>query len=381
MLLSKIILLSFVCLALCSSIFGQDTAADLNSKTASWLDPIKGLFRFLNKNQAPQQQVGSTEEQNVAANIAGKVEEVLLSEEQILQFLESAKRKIVDGKLTESLDDLLQVISSRPDHQAAHAISGAVLLSLAQYDLAETMLYSAVRLSNWGDYNAVVNLASTIRAKGDNSLALKTLSKALQISREDNKDKDSSGILSAGLADTYFAMGSYATAADWYLAASLRNPTNIDYWIKASTVRFPKAGQDMKFAENVLLQGIAGNPNNADLIYNLGLVMYHSDQVDKAITMFEQAIRLNAKHYDAAGALATAFHSIRRFEEALYYYDATLKNTPNNVVLLSNCAMLLNSIGRKQDGLNLAKRAYTINPNSADVLKAFAEIGIDPKTM
>lgn len=348
-------------------------AADKEGDSNDWLGPIKGLFRFLNKNKpSPSPPVGKVE---------STPELVDLSDDRILQLLEQAKAKIMDGKLADSLDDLLQVISARPDHHVAHSIAGGVLLSLGQYDLAETMLYSASRLSNWSDFKSIANLASTLRVKGDNDLALKTLLKALQQSRQSEGDSDVNGVLSAGLAETYYELKDYSTAADWYLATAMKNPADTDSWIKASTIRYPAPHQDMKFAENVLLQGIAANPNNAELIYHLALTMYASNKVDQAIALFEQSLRLNPKHYDSAAGLATAYHSIDKLEEALYYYDATLANTPNNVVLLSNYAMLLNSINRKEDAFTLIRRAFTLKPSSAEVLRALNEIGIDPKSL
>ena len=82
------------------------------------------------------------------------------------------------------------------------------------------------------------------------------------------QNKDETGALQAVLGLNKATAGNYSEAADWYLAAALMNPTNVQYWLQASTMLSPN--RDLKFAENVLLQGLESHPNSPQLLYQMG---------------------------------------------------------------------------------------------------------------
>ena len=91
------------------------------------------------------------------------------------------------------------------------------------------------------------------------------------------QNKDESGALQAVLGLIKGTAGNYSESADWYLAAALMAPSNIQYWLQASTMLSPN--RDLKFAENVLLQGLESHPNSPQLLYHMGTGMIHSRTV------------------------------------------------------------------------------------------------------
>lgn len=324
---------------------------------------------------------------------------VPLSAEDVNKLLEGAKSALANSEINRAIELLTDVLDNQEDHQEAYSLLGAVLLSLGRFEIAEGLLYKAVHLSHWQDTNAVVNLATVLRQTNESELALKVLVKAYDKIKESKamsttaegvtietpdtadiavKDKQS---LALGIADTYFALGNYSAASEWYLGGALMDATstNAPYmWIQASTIRYPKEARDLKFAENVLLQANQEVKDNAELIFHLGVVMFETKRVTEAITFYEQAIRLQREYSEAIGALATAFHSIREYDEAMYYYKIAVAMTPDNVVLLSNFAILLNSLeGQRTDAVAVLSRAYELQPKHPDVLKAMKELGIE----
>lgn len=295
---------------------------------------------------------------------------VAISDEAIANLVEESKSMIMEGRVESSIDHLLPIFKSRPDHTEANALVGAVLLSIHRFELAEQFLYSAVNSSNWKNSGAVANLAQVFMQTDSIPLAVQTLRKGL----EAVNNNDETGALSLCFGDVTYAAGNYSEAADWYLLAALKRPTNIDIWVKASTVRYPTTGRNLKLAENVLVQALAMNRESSDLLFNLGLAMHGSGRLSEAITFYQEAQRTNPANHEITAALATALHASGQFSQALAQYVAAETAEPStSPVFLANYALLLNSLGRKQEGRNLAIRALNADPNNADAIRAMRE--------
>ena len=288
------------------------------------------------------------------------------SQEEISALLSSSKASIQDGKYLESIDSLAVIIEDNPDHQEATALLGAVLLTVNQARMAEDVLFTAVKLSKWTDIISISNLAECLRLTGDLDLSEKVALKGLNVT--------SSGTagLRFTLGNIYFAQEKYALAADWYLTSALSEPKNIDIWIAASTVNFPSSARDLKFAENVLLQGIQYNPQSADLRLKLALNFHFSNQLNEAIAFYEGALNLDGSLPGAKASYATALHAAGRLQDAVNAYAEAEREDPRNVVLLCNYGILLCNAGYLVEGGQLVKRAMAVNERHEEVAKATA---------
>jgi tetratricopeptide (TPR) repeat protein len=331
-----------------------------------------------------------------------------LSEDAIMSIMMQSKDLLVVGRMEDSIDVLLPIFKSNPDHIETNALTGAILLSMQQFDLAEQFLYSAVSTSQWKHAGAVSNLAQLFLKTGATDLAAKTLSRGLAAT----ENKDETGALSLCFGDVAYSQQQYAQAAEWYLSAAVKRPTNVDIWVKASTVRYPTSGRNLKLAENVLMQGLASNRNSAELLFCLGLSLHGRQQLPEAITFYEQALRTvdgasssssaTGSSGAAAGAgagavdtsemviaLATALHASGAYAQALPWYLRAQQQADNasasatagagagakaNVVLLANHALLLHALGRGEEARHMLARAQAADPSNADVLRAAAEI-------
>lgn len=298
-----------------------------------------------------------------------------ISEEEAQQRMETNVTTLLNEKNFEkAIEELAQILDGRPDFLPAHSVLGAILLSLQQFETAETFLFNAVRLSNWSDYASVVNLATVLRQNGDKELALKTVLKGWQTAKNAGTETRA---LAAAFGDCYMELGNYKSAAEWYLAAAVAYENDGELWLKASTLRFPPSHQDRQAAENVLVTAVSKNENNPDLLNSLGLTLFNNNKVKEAIVLYEQVLRMDAQNNNALLAIATAHHSIMQTDAALHYYDIALKRLPDNVTLLANCAMLLNSLNRKQDALVMIQRAYALDPNNADVQRVIRDMNLE----
>jgi len=293
-----------------------------------------------------------------------------MSDEAISNLVEESRSLLLEGKVESSVDKLMPIFATRPDHVEANALVGAILLSVHRFELAEKFLFSAVNTSNWSNSGAVANLAQVFMQTDAVPLAVRTLRKGL----EAVNNNDESGALSLCFGDVTYSVGNYSEAADWYLLAALKRPSNIDVWVKASTVRYPVQGRNLKLAENVLVQALAVNRESSELLFNLGLAMHGSGRLSEAITFYQEAQRTNPANSEIPAALATALHANGQYSQALAQYAAAEAAEPStNPVFLANYALLLNNLGRKQDGRALAIRALTLDANNADAIRAMRE--------
>jgi len=341
----------------------------------------------------------------IAASSA--VDEAAAIDESIIDI---AKSSLLNGKIEASVDALLQVIGVIPDHIEANKLLGFILLTMQKYEDAERFLYTAVDASKWTDSDAVANLAQVLIRTNASEWAIKALARGM----EAVKGVDISGTLSQSFGDAYLSVGNYTQAADWYLHAALKKPLIVQRWIRASTLRFPQLGQDIKFAENVLLQGYSSNPASPDIVFYLGVTMHKKGQLNEAVLFYTEAIRMMSSdallvgvvdkeksssaavvsdppesivvaHRDAHAALATALHALALdsdrdtalYQSALDTYIKAEQLNPTNEVLLANFALFLKEIGRGDESTKLSQRAHAINPNHPDVMRAVSECSGD----
>lgn len=291
-------------------------------------------------------------------------DETPLSEAKIQNLLEFSKELIRNGQIVESIDNLLSIYDNNPSHQECNSLLGGVLMTVQQETLAEEFLYSAVQLSNWTDAISVANLAESLRQNDKGDLGLKVLIRGFNAINSTDK----TGVLSRSIGNIHYFEKNYSLAADWFLNAVLSHPFGgADDWLKASTMAFPPSAQDLKFAENVLLQAIIALPQSSSLFYYLGLVMQLTDREEQSIVFYHEALRLDENNYPAISSLATAYHALGQFENAFRAYNVALNVDSGNVIMLVNFGKLLHMNGQTNDCVEMARKAMEVDASNIEV--------------
>jgi Flp pilus assembly protein TadD len=294
----------------------------------------------------------------------------------VASVVSEAQQLIRSQDFDKAVNVLLPLIDNDPDDKDANMLLGSSFLAMERADLAETFLRHAVQLTQWQDASSISNLAEATRLNGDLSLA----AKILQRGYTSLNNTDPSGQLSFEFGTLQEQMGNHTAAANWYLSSALADGSNTRAWLKASTLLFPNKNWDLEVAGNVLATAVKTKPDDAQLVFNLGVVMHYLDRVADAVTLYREALRLDPLHYATMSNLATALHSSGQAGQAQELYqkvfDATLSPVPGEIfkpfsgtaTALGNYALLLSSMKKHHQAAAVATRACLLDPENSNLL-------------
>ncbi len=128
------------------------------------------------------------------------------------------------------------------------------------------------------------------------------------------------------LAEQYYQNREFDKALDYY--EKLYNKKSPDQFY-SPYLNCLLETKDFKKAEKIAKKQIKQYPDNPSFSVDLGTVYIRSEQVDKAKTTWEQAIK-SVKSDDQVFALATAFINIRQYDLAIATYLKGRKISQNN---------------------------------------------------
>ncbi|KZV92867.1 TPR-like protein [Exidia glandulosa HHB12029] len=98
------------------------------------------------------------------------------------------------------------------------------------------------------------------------------------------------------------------------------------------------------------------------------------DDLEKAVTFFQSAIRSDPRHYNAWYGLGTCFLQMSKLRLAEYHYRRAAEIHPANAVLLGCVGMAVERRGATEEALSLFDQAIQICPDNALVLYRRAKI-------
>ncbi len=77
-------------------------------------------------------------------------------------------------------------------------------------------------------------------------------------------------------------------------------------------------------------QGIATGQADATLCNNAGIVYFSSGMVDKAISAFNTAVRMNPHYSEAWSNLGSSYGQAGQLDQAIGYFERAVKEDPRN---------------------------------------------------
>ncbi|MGD9032279.1 MAG: adenylate/guanylate cyclase domain-containing protein [Desulfobacteraceae bacterium] len=110
-------------------------------------------------------------------------------------------------------------------------------------------------------------------------------------------------------------------------------------------------------------KAVAIAPNSAHANYQLGAFLAYADQPEEAISVSQNALRLNPFPIDwQLWFLGTAYSIAGRDEEALTWYKKAEERNPDNMWSYSAQASIYGNLGREQEARAAAKEFLRLNP-------------------
>lgn len=122
-----------------------------------------------------------------------------------------------------------------------------------------------------------------------------------------------------------------------------------------------------------LYKGILKNdPDNVEILHELGAMYTRSQQDERALTIYEQILSLKADDFVALTSLGGIYRRLNRYEESIEALDRALTINPDDVQVHYNLGFTYKLMGMYQDALECFNTVIDSNPN--DIL-AYNQLG------
>lgn len=132
-------------------------------------------------------------------------------------------------------------------------------------------------------------------------------------------------------------------------------------------IRILKSGeirQGMEILEDLLQT----EPENVNVLYNLGMCYSETGSIDKSIESLEKCLRLAPEHANALTALGYSYSRKGEQEKALAKLTAALDLNPDNFFALKNHGAVLAKLGRYDEAIASLEKANRLIPESPEIL-------------
>jgi protein O-GlcNAc transferase len=120
-------------------------------------------------------------------------------------------------------------------------------------------------------------------------------------------------------------------------------------------------------AEALYRQVLAQQPDHAEAIYLLGMVVAQSGRSDEAIGLIRRSIELNPNSVGAHYNLGIIFQGLGRPDDAIHAYQQAIRLKPDYVEALNNLGNALVAGGRLGEAIESYRHVVRLKPDWAEV--------------
>ncbi len=109
---------------------------------------------------------------------------------------------------------------------------------------------------------------------------------------------------------------------------------------------------------------VAKDPQNRDLLFQLGTLYFESDRFDRAVEVYRRILMNNDRDVDTLNDLGLALHYTGRSQEGV---DALKKGTsidPTHQRIWLSLGFVLATSGRVEEAVHALQKAIELNPNN-----------------
>src|SRR5579863_7826503 len=256
-----------------------------------------------------------------------------------------------------------QIITSQPGAADGYLLKGTAEIAKQRYADAQKDAEQAMQRAPQSPA-PYVQMGTVHLAQKQYADAIKYYQEAL------DKDPNSAEGLS-GVMQTYFVQKETDKAIAAANAQIAKSPNNSLFYDLLGTALF-NAKKDLPAAEAALQKAGQLDKNNVDALEKLGKVQIEEGAADKALALYQQAIKDNPRDvrlYILSGEMYEAKHD---YDNAKAMYQQALALQPDHPLASNNLAYVMLEQGENVDvALSMAqtaRRGMPESPNAADTL-------------
>lgn len=154
----------------------------------------------------------------------------------------------------------------------------------------------------------------------------------------------------------------FRQAAQKFLYSHQSMPSRIEP-LTPMSVSFLESG-DTATAEKYVLQSIDMNPDNDTLMVTVGDFYYKSDQIDKALAMYQRALGVNSNSVDAMLAIGEIYSRREKWDDALNQFKTAMDLQPNNPAIPNNVAIILYNEAQYVEAIPYIKKTLELESDN-----------------
>ncbi|OQA90483.1 MAG: TPR repeat-containing protein YrrB [Elusimicrobia bacterium ADurb.Bin231] len=111
-------------------------------------------------------------------------------------------------------------------------------------------------------------------------------------------------------------------------------------------------------------KAVKSNPRNVDAYLRLGGVLKALNELDEAISAFEEAIKLKPDMLYPYLGLGMSFHSKGWYDKALEIYKIALQKDPSFADVYGNMGVTYFELAKYDEGIEVCKKALELDPRN-----------------
>lgn len=265
-------------------------------------------------------------------------------------------------------------IALRPDHGDAILLTGDLLDSIGQYDLA-VEAYALVPPTDPASFAAEIGRAGALQADGNAEAALEVL-------RSLARAQDSMATVHLALGDALRREERWAEAVAAYdMAVERAGEPQPGLWTLyySRAIAHERLNQWDK-AEPDFRKALELNPDQPQVLNYLGYSLIdRGEKLDEALAMIEKAVAAEPDSGYIVDSLAWGLFKLARYDEAVEPMERASLLEPVDPIVTDHLGDVYWAVGRQMEARFQWRRALSFNPEEKDAarIRKKLEIGLD----
>jgi len=128
----------------------------------------------------------------------------------------------------------------------------------------------------------------------------------------------------------------------------------------------------LKEGQRILEELRKEEPDNAVILYNLGMCYSEQGMLEASIDVLERCVEVAPDHVNAYAALGFSYGRTGRTEKALHVLEKAQEIDPENAFVLKNLASIYGKQGRLEEAIECFRLARESEPASPEILYGLA---------